>query len=44
MVTKDPDWQVNIDDFGIRKSPERDMTVLRTISGTPYIIAPEIMV
>ncbi|KAF2278167.1 kinase-like protein [Westerdykella ornata] len=39
-----PHWWVKIADFGISKRAEEGVTELRTFSGTPGFLAPEIMV
>lgn len=38
-----PDWWVKIGDFGISKRAEDGLTALRTFSGTPGFLAPEIL-
>lgn len=39
-----PNWWVKIGDFGISKRAEEGGTALRTLSGTPGFLAPEILV
>jgi serine/threonine protein kinase len=38
-----PDWWVKIGDFGISKRVGEGLTALRTFSGTPGFLAPEIL-
>ena len=44
MKSKGPHWWVKIGDFGISKRAEKGITALRTFSGTPGFLAPEILI
>lgn len=43
MKCTSPDWWVKIGDFGISKRAEEGLTSLRTFSGTPGFLAPEVL-
>ena len=42
-MCKGPDWWVKIADFGITKRAADGLTALRTVTGTPAFIAPEVL-
>ncbi|KAH8695455.1 kinase-like domain-containing protein, partial [Talaromyces proteolyticus] len=42
VVQQSPYWWVKIGDFGISKRAAKDDTVLRTSTGTPLYLAPEV--
>ncbi|KAF2806858.1 kinase-like protein [Mytilinidion resinicola] len=44
VKSKSPDWWVKVGDFGISKRAEDGLTALRTFSGTPGFLAPELLV